>query len=42
MQLYDMGMNDPLPTVTTLIERVQDSDAHSKLALIHVRCRATH
>ena len=33
-----MGMNNPLPTVTILIERVQD--AHPKLAFINVRCRA--
>jgi NADPH2 dehydrogenase len=28
-----MGMNDPLPTFTTLIERIRD--AHPKLAFIH-------
>jgi len=30
----DMGMKDPLPTFTTLIERVRD--AHPKFAFIHV------
>lgn len=34
MQFIDMGMKDPLPTFTTLVERVRD--AHPKLAFIHV------
>jgi 2,4-dienoyl-CoA reductase-like NADH-dependent reductase (Old Yellow Enzyme family) len=34
MQFIDMGMKDPLPTFTTLVERVRD--AHPKLALIHI------
>ena len=31
--IVDMGMKDPLPTFTTLIERVRD--AHPKLAFLH-------
>ncbi|KAF8270075.1 putative NADPH2 dehydrogenase chain OYE2 [Lactarius quietus] len=33
-EYQDMGMKDPLPTFTTLIERVRD--AHPKFAFIHV------